>query len=117
MDRFRLTKDKKKTVIIFEFCNGDRQVSLTKQTSDFFAPKTLRDRFGGVNAMKNVSGIDTTPPSLERSINAASKLKSELPTNLEIESKPLKDLSSLVEDIHVKTRSITKHNTRHERVL
>ena len=84
--RFKLTK---KGATIFEFYAGDRWVSLTKQTGEFFAPKALRDRFGGINAMKNVLGINTTPPSLERSISAASKLKSELPTDLQMESTPL----------------------------
>ena len=54
--------------------------------------------------MKSFLGIETTLPSLERSISAARKLKSELPTDLQMESIPLKELSSLVEDIHVKTR-------------
>ena len=51
-DRFRLTKDPKKGVTIFEFYNDDRWIPLTKQTGEFFAPKTLRDKFGGVNTMK-----------------------------------------------------------------
>ena len=42
--------------------------------------------------MKNVLGINTTPPSLERSISAASKLKSELPTDLQMESITLEEL-------------------------
>ena len=53
--------------------------------------------------MKNFLGIET-PPLLKRSLKAAIKLKGELPTNLEIEDIPLKDLSSLAADIHVKTR-------------
>ena len=76
LDKFRLTKDPKKRVTIFEFYNGDRWVPLAKQTGEFFAPKTLRDRFGGINEVKKLLSIDTTPPSLERSISAASKLKS-----------------------------------------
>ena len=59
--------------------------------------------------MKNFLGINTTPPSLERSISAASKLKSEPPTDLEMKSIPLKELSSLVEDIHVKTREASQN--------
>ena len=54
--------------------------------------------------MKIFLGIDKTPPVLKRSVKAAAKLKSELPTDLMMESIPLKDLSSLVEDIHIKTR-------------
>ena len=53
--------------------------------------------------------IDRTPPALERSISAASKLKSELQTDLEMESIPLKELSPLVEDIHVKTREASQN--------
>ena len=52
LERFRLKKDPKKGVTIFEFYNGDRWVPLTKQTGDFFAPKTLREKFGGLGAMK-----------------------------------------------------------------
>ena len=101
---FRLTTDPKKGVTIFEFYNGDRWVPLTKQTGNFLAPKTLRDRFGVVNTMKNFLGIDKTPPALERSFKDATKLKDDLPTDLEMESIPLEELSSLAKDIHVKTR-------------
>ena len=110
LDRSRLTKDPKKGVTIFEFYNDDRWVPLTKQTGDFFAAKSLRDRFGGINAMKNFLGINTTSPSLERSISAATKLKSELPTDLQMESIPLTNLSSLAENIHVKKQE-TSQNT------
>ena len=103
LDRFKLTTDPKKGATIFEFYNGDRWVPLTKKIGEFFAPKTLRDRFGGVNTMKKFLCIDRTPPSLERSISAATKLKAALPTDLEMESIPPMELLSLVEDIHVKT--------------
>ena len=81
LDWFRLTIDPKKGGTIFEFYNGDWWVLLTKQTGEFFAPKILRDRFGGINAVKKLLSIDTTPPSLESSISAASKLKSVLPAD------------------------------------
>ena len=109
LGRFRLTMDLKKGAEIFEFYNGDRWLLLTKQKGEVFAPKTLRDRFGGVNAMKTFLGIDRTPPALERSLSAAGKLKAELPTDLKMESKPLHELSSLVEDIHVKTREASQN--------
>ena len=60
--------------------------------------------------MKIVLSIDKTPLSLERSINAASKLKAELPTDLQMESIPLKELLSLTEEIHIKKRE-TSQNT------
>ena len=47
-------------------------------------------------------GIDETPPVLERSFKAATKLRCELLTVIEMESIPLMELSSLAEDIHVK---------------
>ena len=60
--------------------------------------------------MKNVLGLDETPPSFDRSIKAATKLKGELPAALMMESITLKDHSSLVEDIHVKTRKASQNN-------
>ena len=53
--------------------------------------------------MKNFLGINTRPV-LERLTSAASKLKSELLTDLKMESILLKELSSLVENTHIKTR-------------
>ena len=40
---------------------------------------------------------------MERSFKAAAKLRCELPMDIEMERIPLMELSSLVEDIHVKT--------------
>ena len=109
LDRFRLTKDPKKGVTIFKFYNGnDRWVSLTKETGEFLSVKTLRDRFSGLNAMKNFVGLDKTTPSLERPVKAA-KHKGELPTDLMMESMPLEDLSSLAEKINVKTREASQN--------
>ena len=110
LDRFKVTTNPKKGAAIFEFYNGDRWVPLTKQTSEFFASKTLKDRFGGFNAMKKFLGLDEAPLSLERSLKTATKLKSELPTDLQMESISLKDLSSLAKEIHIKTRE-TSQNT------
>ena len=42
-------------------------------------------------------------------INAATKLKDELPTDLEMESIPLKELSPLAEDILVMTREASQN--------
>ena len=41
---------------------------------------------------------------MERPFKAATKFTRELPTNIEVESIPLDELSSLVEDVHVKKR-------------
>ena len=53
--------------------------------------------------MKSVLNLNETPSALERSFKAATKLKRELPTDIEMESLPLMEFSSLVEDIHIKT--------------
>ena len=52
--------------------------------------------------MENFLGVNKTPPALGKSFKAAKKLKGELPTGIEMESIPLKELSSLTENIHVK---------------
>ena len=109
LDRFRLIKDPKKGVAILKFYNGDRQVHLTKQRGEFFAPKTLRGRFSGVNAMKQFLDMDRTPPSLKRSISAATKLKGELQTDLQMQSIPLEELLSLVENVYVKTQEASQN--------
>ena len=71
--------------------------------------KTLRKKFGRLNAMKSVLSLDETPSALERSFKAATKLRHELPTDIEMESIPLMELSSLVEDIHVKTQEASQN--------
>ena len=70
------------------------------------AAKTLREKFGGLYIMKSVLSLDETPSARGRTFKAATKLRCELPTDIEMESIPLEELSSLVEDIHVKTREI-----------
>ena len=59
--------------------------------------------------MKTVLSLDEAPPLPERSISAASKLKGELPTDLQMERIQLKELSSLVTDIHIKTQEATQN--------
>ena len=44
LDWLSLMTDPKRGATIFDFYNGDRHVPLTKQTGEFFAPKTLRDK-------------------------------------------------------------------------
>ena len=59
--------------------------------------------------MKSVLSLDEIPSALERSVKAATKLSRDLPTDLEMEGIPLKELLSLVEDIHVKTREASQN--------
>ena len=94
------------------FLNTDRHwQSLTnKRTGEFLAAKTLREKFGRLNIMKSVLSLDKTPSALKRSVKAATKVKSELPTDLQMESIPLKELSPLVEDIHTKTQEARQNS-------
>ena len=64
-----------------------------------------------MNAIKYFLGVEATPPVLQRSLKAASKLKSELPTDLQMESILLKELLSLAEDIHVKTQEASPNTS------
>ena len=59
--------------------------------------------------MKSVLSLDETPSGLERSFKTATKFRRELPTDIEMESIPLEELSSLVEGIHVKTREASQN--------
>ena len=106
IDGFMIKKTKKKKSKIGNtdllFLNGKHWQSLTNtRTSEFLAAKTLREKFGGLNVMKSLLSIDETPSALERSFRAATKLRRELPTDMEMESIPLMELSSLSEDNHL----------------
>ena len=59
--------------------------------------------------MKKFLGVDKTPPALERYFNAATKLNRELPTNLEMRGILLEELSSLADDIYIKTRKASQN--------
>ena len=103
LDQFKLGKDPKKGAIIFELYNGDKWVPLTKQTSKFLAPKALRDRFGGVSAMKNILGVNEKSLGLEGSFKTTTKLKSKLPMDVGMESILLEKLSHFAKNINIKT--------------
>ena len=55
LDRFTIKKISKTGIIEFLFFDGNNQwQSLTnKRTGEFLAQKTLREKFGGLNTMKN----------------------------------------------------------------
>ena len=59
--------------------------------------------------MKNFLGVDKTPPALERSFKAATKLIRELKTAIEMESIHPEELSSLAEETDVKTREASQN--------
>ena len=108
---FTFRKNLKTGNIELLFLDGKKHwQSLTnKRTGEFLAPKTLREKFGGLNTMKSVLSLDETPSALEGSFKAATKLRRELPTDLEMESIPLEELSSMAKNIHVKTREASQN--------
>ena len=59
--------------------------------------------------MKKFLNLEQIPPSIDQSIKAANLLKSEIPTQTDIENIPLFDLSSIVEDIRIKTREASQN--------
>ena len=113
LDQFVMKKDSKTGNIELLFLDGNNQWQFltNKRTSEFLAAKTLREKFGGLNTMKNVLSLDETPSTLERSVRAATKLKSEILTDVQMEIIPLKDLSSLAEGIHPKTREASQQTS------
>ena len=111
IDRFMINKNSKtgNTDLLFLDGNNHWQSLTNKRAGEFLAPKTLREKFGGLNIMKSVLSLDETPSTLEKSFKAATRLNRELPTDLEMESIPLEELSSLAEDIHVKTQEASQN--------
>ena len=89
----------------------NRNLLLIKRSGELLSAKTLREKIGGLNIIKSVLGLDETPSGLDRSVKAATKLNRDLPTDLEMESIPLKDLSFLVENILVKAREASQSTT------
>ena len=111
LDRFRLTKNLKTGNTDLLFLDGNKywQSLTNKRTGEFLAAKTLRGKFGGLSIIKSVFSLEETPPALERSFKAATKLIRELPTDIEMENIPPEELSSLVDGIHVKTREASQN--------
>ena len=104
--QFIIKRDSKPGNIELLFLDGNKhwQSFTNERTGEFLASKTSREKFGGLNIMKSVLSLDKTSSALERLIDAATKIKGKLPTDLEMESIALKELSSLAEEIHVKKR-------------
>ena len=104
--QFIIKRDSKtgNTELLFLDGNKHWQSFTNERTGEFLASKTSREKFGGLNIMKSVLSLDKTSSALERLIDAATKIKGKLPTDLEMESIALKELSSLAEEIHVKKR-------------
>ena len=78
----------------FLFLDGNKywQSLTNKHPGEFLAAKALREKFNGLDIMKSVLSLDETPSGLERPFKAATKLRRELPTDIEMESRPLEEL-------------------------
>ena len=87
-------------------------ITIGNPYGEFLAAKTLREKCGGLNIMKNALSLEKKSSALERSLKATTKLIPKLPTNLEMESIPIMELSPLVEDIHIKTREASQNTDR-----
>ena len=110
LDRFKMKTNSKTGITDLLWYNGENWVSLTNQrTSEFLAVSTLKTKFGGLTPMKNFLNLEQKPRSIYRLIKAANLLKSEIPTQTDIEHIPLFDLSSVVEDIRIKTREASQN--------
>ena len=111
LDQFMIKKNLMTGNTDLLFLDGNKHWhSLTnKRTGEFLAAKTLREKLGGLNIMKSVLSLDETPSGLERSFRASTKLRRELPTDIQMESIPLGEISSFVGDIHVKTREASQN--------
>ena len=110
LDRFKMKTNSKTGIADLLWYNGENWVSLTnQQTGEFLAVSKLKIKFGGLTLMKNFLNLEQTPPSIDRSIKAANLLKSEIPTQTDIETIPLFDLSSVAEDLRIKTREASQN--------
>ena len=110
LDRFRLKKNLKTGNVELDFWNGQDWVSLTnKRTGDFLTESSIRQKIGGVNAMKNMLGLDETPIRSERAVTAARKLVSTIPTDLEMDNISLKDLSRVLVNVEHEVRDVSQN--------
>ena len=110
LERLKMKTNSKKGITDLLWYNGENWVSLTnQQTGEFLAVSTLKTKFGGLSPMKKILNLEQTPPFIDRSIKAANLLKSEIPSQTDLENIPLFDLSSAVEDIRIKTREASQN--------
>ena len=111
LDRFKMKANSKTGITDLLGYNDEDWVSLiTQRTGEFLAVSKLKTKFGGLTVMKKNLNQEQTSPPIDWLIKAANLLKSETPTQTDIETIPLFDLSSVVEDIRIKTRE-TLQNT------
>ena len=75
----------------------DDWVSLTNtRDGKFLVESSIRQKMGGLNAMKNMLGLDETSSQSERSKTAARKLAQITPTDLRMENISMEDLAKTI---------------------
>ena len=112
IDRFRTRYNNKTGVIILEFDKtgrGNWDNITDKRTGKPLAINTIKNKFGGVEAMKNFWGLDSTPIVLERSFNEAKKLNDKIPTEIEMHSMSNEKLLDSITKIQHATRDISSN--------
>lgn len=105
-----MLKNTKKGTTILSFYDGNKWVSLAKQMGKFLSSKTLTNWFGEFYVTKDFLCIDKTPAVPDRSFKAGNKLKCELPIDIVMETVTLLKLTTLAENIHVKTQKASQNN-------
>ena len=107
LDRFKMNTNSKTSITDLLWYSGKDWVSLINQrTGEFLAVSTLKTKFGCLALMKKFLDLEQAPPSIDRLIKAANLLKSEIPTQTDVETIPLFDLSPVVEEKQEKHRKI-----------
>ena len=109
IDQFMIKHLKTGNTDLFFFDSKQWQFLTNKRTDEFVPARTLREKFGRLNILKSVLILDETHSALERSFKAATKLRREFPTYIEMQSILLMKLSSLAEDIHVEAREASQN--------
>ena len=77
IDRVMIKKNLKTANTVFLFFNANKhwQSFINKSTKEFLAAKALREVFGGLNILKSALSLEKTPPTLEKSLKAATSLR------------------------------------------
>ena len=100
LDEFRLRLEPKSGVSVLEFFKNGDWVNLTdKRTGEWLSDATIKQRLGGESGMIRNLGLEETPDRFKRQKQAAKKLNRLVPTDLEMESLSLEDLSKSVVDV------------------
>jgi hypothetical protein len=101
LDRFRLTLNQRGVVVLEFIKDGDWVNLIDKRTGTWLSDATLKKRLGGEDAMNRLLGLEDTPERFKQAKTAARVLNSSIPTDLEMDSISLQDLSERTADVEV----------------